>query len=301
MSFSRVRTFYFALVFISLAACGRVGEVSSSRVLHTWGDVVRGQAPMGGFECPADVTGLALRLKKLVEKLGRSNAETFKNELDISSFCFVVDENDATVSASSSPNTKRVVFSPKLIGIAKSEAQLAAVVAHELAHISLQHAGAGELSPRVLKTDAGGAMNFQLQLLQEDVKRLAESGAPASEIFAVNDRYGKILSKLNLLTDDVYGEQNAHFNWLEQEADEVGAEFYVRAGFDISDFAAMIWSSHMLSSEQILECKSLIQSAVDGSDVRPSRGMASHPTPCWRGFHLLVDEYGPHGAHFSSP
>jgi hypothetical protein len=296
MTFLRFSS-WFVPILMSMAACGRERDDSSSRVLHTWGEVVRGHAPSGKADCPTDGSGLASRLRNLAETLAQSNPGIFINGLALSSFCFVVDTADTNASASSSADTKTVVFSSKLIATAQSDAQLSAVVAHELAHITLQHAGAGEVSPRVLKTETGEAMNAQLRALQEDIKRLVHAGAPVSEIFAVSARYGEILSKLNELTDRIYGEENAHYNWLEQEADEVGAEFYVRAGYGISDFADMLWASHGQSSRDVTECKVLIQGALEGSSVRPHRGTASHPTPCWRAFHLLVDEFGSHGAH----
>jgi predicted SprT family Zn-dependent metalloprotease len=75
------------------------------------------------------------------------------------------------------------------------------------------------------------------------------------------------------LIDDGAG---ASKNWMEQEADEVGYEFYLRAGFRPDRFT-YIHNVLMTQSRGDRECENLLEA---GS--LPPRGFASHPSSCWR-------------------
>ncbi|WP_176736791.1 M48 family metalloprotease [Oligoflexus tunisiensis] len=77
--------------------------------------------------------------------------------------------------------------------------------------------------------------------------------------------------------DDLIGDgAGASKNWKEQEADEVGYEFYLRAGFRPDRFAS-IHNLLMAQSRSDKECETLLSSGQ-----LPPRGFASHPSSCWR-------------------
>ena len=69
--------------------------------------------------------------------------------------------------------------------------------------------------------------------------------------------------------------KGASFNWMEQEADEVGFEFYVRAGFLPSQYAE--FHRKMLNTKDRETCKRTLEEGKI-----PPRGEETHPQGCWR-------------------
>ena len=79
-------------------------------------------------------------------------------------------------------------------------------------------------------------------------------------------------------------------NWEEQEADEVGFEFYRRAGFRDNEFFNMLYQLAITSGEvpkrDIVACmqKSFKTIALKKETFEPPRGSSTHPDYCWRIF-----------------
>ena len=73
-------------------------------------------------------------------------------------------------------------------------------------------------------------------------------------------------------------------NWTEQEADEVGLELYLRAGFRWSDFPWL--DSRLMKPDELERCR---KDHIE-KNVEPTRGDGSHPEGCWRVFNALVTE-----------
>jgi predicted SprT family Zn-dependent metalloprotease len=106
------------------------------------------------------------------------------------------------------------------------------------------------------------------------------------ELMAVRSR----LSELNQALRDIPREDliqdgpGAASNWKEQEADEVGYEFYLRAGFRPDRFTS-IHNVLMAQSRSDGEC-----SALQAKGQLPPRGAASHPSSCWRIYNISQRE-----------
>jgi hypothetical protein len=106
------------------------------------------------------------------------------------------------------------------------------------------------------------------------------------ELMAVRSR----LNELNQALQDIPREdliqdgQGAASNWKEQEADEVGYEFYLRAGFRPDRFT-FIHNILMAQSRSDGEC-----SALQAKGQLPPRGAASHPSSCWRIYNISQRE-----------
>lgn len=277
-------------------ACSGAGE-SDSRIQHVWGQTRRGELPMRSSRvCESSFSGSpgAMRLQQLASRIAEANPQTFYGELDSAHLCIGIDTALKGADARSTPEQLRVAFSSGLVDLAQNDGQLAAVLSHELAHLSLQHRGFAE-TPPVLGSDS----NFtQLQSVGRDVQaeivRLALAKADPQQIFALNDNFADVLRRMNSRIDEVYGEKNAHVNWIEQEADDVGAEFFLRAGFNPDDYIEILWrSARGQRGETRDECEALVEAhrAKVSPAPRPERGAAVHPTTCWRVFHLTVDEW----------
>ncbi|HET9239061.1 MAG TPA: M48 family metalloprotease [Oligoflexus sp.] len=106
------------------------------------------------------------------------------------------------------------------------------------------------------------------------------------ELMAVRSR----MSELNQALRDIPREDliqdgpGAASNWKEQEADEVGYEFYLRAGFRPDRFTS-IHNVLMAQSRSDGEC-----SALQAKGQLPPRGAASHPSSCWRIYNISQRE-----------
>jgi len=281
------------------SGCGLTHPIEG-RALHVWGHTRRGEIPTGRDRlCRTDWTSSpdAQRLKTIAARIVSANDQTFSGPLDLEKICLGVDPQLTTMDARTTPELLRVVFSPQLIAVAQTDGELAAVLSHELAHISLQHAGFGELPPLMNKDSEFLNLNAEAKAIQEEIVALALAKAEPTRIFVLSEKYAQIYKKMNQRIDAVYGESHAHLNWIEQEADEVGAEFFRRAGFDLEEFISILWSSHPSDVADRTECEALVVEAQKSrySARRPSRGNRFHPTTCWRVFHLKVDEAEQHG------
>ena len=73
-------------------------------------------------------------------------------------------------------------------------------------------------------------------------------------------------------------------NWMEEEADEVGLEIYLRAGFKWSDFPWL--HAKQLKPDEMERCR---KNHIE-KNVEPKRGDGTHPENCWRVFDIMVTE-----------
>jgi hypothetical protein len=289
----RLQTFVPVLA-VSIVACGAPSAMDSG-VNHSWGETTRGTPPEGrSAQCPTfDATHPDIaRLNSLAEKITNANPETFRGKLQLSQLCIGINAAWNHLDARTQPEVKTILFSNPMVLVAQNDDELAAVLSHELAHITLQHQGFGEAPPRVAADPIFSDLKIRGQALQTEVAALAKQGGREQDIFRLSEQYGLLQRQMNERIDAVYGEANAHANWFEQEADEVGGEFFVRAGFKTNSYLSMLWRTSSASTEDYQRCQGLIENALlKNSPVRPERGGKVHPTTCWRAFHLKVDEW----------
>ena len=285
----------FAVLLVVSTACAFPTR-SGSQVKHIWGETTRG-APLAGApaQCPNSdpQTQQVTRLRQIAERIAQSNGDTFQGALDMSQMCIGVNATWSNIDARTQPEVKTVMFSPSMLMIAQNDDELAAVLSHELAHVTLQHAGFGEAPPRASLDPDFADAQARASALQSEIAKLAKMGGRDKEIFALSEQFAQLQKSMNERIDAIYGEKNAHLSWFEQEADEVGAEFFVKAGFKKEFYLSMLWRSSTASVEDYQKCQKLIEAALQqpGSAARPERGNKVHPTTCWRAFHLKVDEW----------
>lgn len=116
--------------------------------------------------------------------------------------------------------------------------------------------------------------------------------------YAARGRQEQSKVELETLTEKYMG-HGALRNWMEQEADEVGFELYLRAGFDPSWFVSMYWSflDQNKNTSAVKQCRDLFQKLAQGETVdSPLRGILSHPSDCWRIFDISQNELRAHHA-----
>lgn len=86
----------------------------------------------------------------------------------------------------------------------------------------------------------------------------------------------------------------AKYSWREQQADEVGYELYLRAGFDPS---YMPWLERANMGET--EYQKCLKEYV-GKGVAPIRSQSAHPTDCWRIYDFLYLEARYHAKDYQT-
>ncbi len=77
-------------------------------------------------------------------------------------------------------------------------------------------------------------------------------------------------------------------NWYEQEADEVGFEFYLKAGFEPTLYQ---WAKPgAVPDFDLAKCRAKIKLGATDPAQLPRRGSGSHPDYCWRLYDIEVLE-----------
>ena len=90
-------------------------------------------------------------------------------------------------------------------------------------------------------------------------------------------------------------------NWMEAEADQVGLELYLRAGFALSGFPNLFRKFDEVYDPRGVEgCDQAYSSLQSGqSTTLPERGRRTHPYTCWRRVNTGITEPTLHSAEFA--
>ncbi len=146
-------------------------------------------------------------LQRRIQRIGERIASSVGRELPNAQWEFVVFDDPKTVNAFALPGGKVGVYTG-LINLASSDDEIAAVMGHEVAHVTSRHGG--ERMSQQMAAAVGGAMTVALteNSSNRDAWRLAyASGAAAGVLLP--------FSRLH-----------------ENEADAIGLRFAANAGYD---------------------------------------------------------------------
>ncbi len=137
---STIGAFGLAILAISCTAPTR-----SSEVQHSFGKTRRD--PKKPFEtCQTSTPGdsaLATAqsyVQRIAYYIMKKNPQTFDGDLAPEKFCFQIVDS-ATVNASAAVESRLITFYRGIFDVMQNDGQIAAVMAHELAHVSMYHAG----------------------------------------------------------------------------------------------------------------------------------------------------------------
>lgn len=81
-------------------------------------------------------------------------------------------------------------------------------------------------------------------------------------------------------------------NWMEKEADDVGLEFFLRAGFAPLNYQGIF--EHFAAEEKT----NAATCAILNNNHTPERGTGSHPSACWRYYNAQILEIQDHAKDF---
>ncbi len=343
-------------------ACQR--PVAESDVQHVWGQTSRDTEAYAFQECDNSEPDYRPAYHQFIRELGEyimaATPETFRGKVAPSKFCWRVDENKELNAYADMP-TRTIAFQDGVLASGLTVEETAAVMGHELAHVTLLHSSLpvhpsftpspayDELKRKVVEkneelsqlhsslppTDAFesffGENPDAYRIYYKNIEQLRKKyrdGLDSPELAALEqeiisslpyDLQGLMKENLQArksvfqrgteLDDDIMALSNAMksvqevdpavgayepFNWEEREADEVGFEFLVRAGFPESGwtgaYAALALSNIpadelelCLAKGENTESLGGLEKLLHGTEVE--RGRENHPHACWRILH----------------
>ena len=134
----------------------------------------------------------------------------------------------------------------------------------------------------MLEAEDGVAINAKMQELITIEEKLDKTYI---EVAQLNDSYRRFAS------DQLGQEQFA--NGKEREADEVGLEFYLRAGLSKQSIVNLRAKVAQIDAGRELDRQfpiyACIRNMISKSRSAPERGLATHPSGCWRVYNTFVE------------
>ncbi len=257
--------------------------------------------PTAGADCPQPLPAtdpLHLRLERLLGYLLQTNRSQLRDDLHRKSICLVLESGDDSTAhlpwANSEPDRGRISLSTGLLAVLETDAELAFILSHELAHLWLRHPLFGGVPDPIQRVAAWQSQDRQCQALhrqlrlqvwaQEDRSLQALTHLPQRSKSQeqhrqtllqaqqrrqrAHDHWLSCLEQQQKLGDRLLGEAGAIHNWTEAEADAVGLDLFLNAGFD-----------PVVLPDLFRRTKDMVP---QDCPTQPKRGEASHPTPCWR-------------------
>jgi len=181
------------------------------------------------------------RLQERVERVGRRIADAALFDVPSAEWEFVVFDDPGAINAFAMPGGKVGVFTG-LFQIVRTDAELAVVIGHEVAHVAARHAQE-RLSHQAALAVGGGAVAI-----------LASTRVPVVSTGTILDLYG---------LGATVGVALPYGRHMEREADEIGLMYMARAGYDPR--AALDFWERM--------------AAHGAGDARGAAFLSTHPEP----------------------
>ncbi|HYX33167.1 MAG TPA: M48 family metalloprotease [Oligoflexus sp.] len=365
---------YLALAIVAFAhySCG---ASPSSDLKHTYGETTHATATPDLGNCIEQKTSsypeVRQYLKDIMTKITKANPKTFSGRFSADKFCIEI-SSSKLVNAEAHASGK-IEFNIGLIQAFETDAAVAGIMAHELAHMTMAHQTRviddkfsndpeiksiqsqinnknaehqnllkdGLAFMRTLFKKRPMAENSALKSAADDVTKLEgdgpnngglfdvyveyfvlliESPAPnpgaaeianpytAVEIKQLKDKIASVYQKAEatqLLVEDLLKKRKAKggsspeelANWREAEADEVGFEIYVKAGFKPDNYTDGFYT--FLKIKEGLPGLGECQKKLDANQI-PSRGTSTHPASCWRIYDIKKEEKSRHAKEYDS-
>jgi len=147
----------------------------------------------------------------MVRRVGERIAYVAAEDMPNADWEFVVFDDDSQVNAFAMPGGKVAVYTG-IFKVAKTDAELAVVIGHEIAHVAARHGGE-RVSQQLLA--AGGALALQVGTSASDMDRREQQLLMAA--YGAGATVGVLLP---------------YSRFHESEADEIGLMYSAKAGYD---------------------------------------------------------------------
>lgn len=133
------------------------------------------------------------------------------------------------------------------------------------------------------------AFPTQWAALEKTIKSIRE--VPA-RLAVVSEESAQKEKEILALKEKIVG--SALYNWAEEEADDVGFELYLRAGWSPAFYSNIFFKHLAAKNEDVAACKALLQVQTE-----PERGKGFHPSNCWRVYNATIEEMNDHKHPYS--
>lgn len=137
---------------------------------------------------------------------------------------------------------------------------------------------------RVLNEKEKKSFPTQWAALEKTVQSIWEIPARLAVVSEESVRKEK---EILALKEKIVG--SALYNWAEEEADDVGLELYLRAGWSPAFYSNIFLKHLQAKNEDVAACKALLQVQTE-----PERGKGFHPANCWRVYNATIEEMNEH-------
>jgi len=225
---------------------------------------------------------------EVARRIMLANPSVFRGDLAFENFCFGVRFNNTGGRAWATAESRSFVIETGMLTRVQNDAQLAFVVAHELAHVSLRHGHGGyPVSGPAITTAAAEVRRINALIFSPSAR--PEENAGLNEQLRTHEAVINNAISAQLGSDAIN-------NWDEVEADRVGAQLYLNAGFTSDELAwrpqqivitdAMRLDVHspapqISSTERIDRSYSGCNVSDRANMAQPERGTASYASSCW--------------------
>lgn len=229
------------------------------------------------------------------------NRTAFSSDLDPAHICIGLDFG-ARGSGFANSQTRSVGIGAGLILSVQNDAQLAAVIGHELAHVTMRHAYLDAVMVAEPERERMQRLTQEMRLAHARIESSAKPDRDRPEEVAAFDALQAhergLFEQIHAATVRHIGSEAAN-NWEENEADEVGLELYLNAGFPAEEVA---WRHQQISISQAagevvaldISPAERMRRGYSGCGVQdpvvfpePARGAGRYPEVCWTIWRLL--------------
>ncbi len=234
---------------------------------------------------------------EIARRIMAANPTVFRDDLAFNNFCFGIRFNNTGGRAFADAESRSFYVETGMLSRVQNDAQMAVVVAHELAHVSLRHFHGGyPVSGPAITAAATEIRRISSQLNLQENRNPEASGRLNSQL-RTNEA---------VINDAITAQFSAGIlnNWVEAEADRTGAQLYLAAGFtsdEISWRTQQIVIAHQRNEDvhgpaPAISAQERTRLAYEGCNVtnpssmsQPDRGHLRYPLECWSIWNLRHD------------
>ena len=245
-------------------------------------------------------------VQNLKRKITTANPDIFSEDLNAVDICLGV-KLTKSQRAWAEADKRSAKIDTGLIMRVKNDDQLAFTMAHELAHITMRHTPLDGIPIEGVDREDARELLRRHQAKYEEILAWPKDG-PREVFERLQRELREINQALNIIIEDHHGEE-AVSNWMETEADVVGAYYYLRSGFDPLEVTWRLdqivialsdagldprTQSHgpgydphgppptMTSEERVARALTVCGLDLGPFSEPPTRGTHRYPMPCWQ-------------------
>lgn len=181
---------------------------------------------------PPELQNALALVRQIAHRIMSANADVFYGDISPAQICILPDVTQSQ-RAWAEADIRTIRIEAGMLLRVQNEAQLAFVIAHELAHIALRHSPLeGNPIPAESRAEANQLFIQKTEIFQRLIrlpKGSAELRAAQSELREIEEQITQLFRR--------YFDEETTANWMETEAEMAGAFYYLKAGYPALEMA----------------------------------------------------------------